>query len=104
MLSYPRTRAVLSLLPLAITVAAWQLTPVVASALGCRVGRLPNQDQCFVGGVDVLPSLKLLWTGGMWLWLPALIIGGLLFGEVMGAVMRPPWGRNTTLRRAARRP
>jgi hypothetical protein len=84
-------RATVSLLPVAVPLAAWQLSPLVGLKLGCpAVGK--SQAQCFVGSFEVMSSLSFAWWLGMLLWIPGLIVSGLWVGKIVAGQLRAPWG------------
>lgn len=85
-------RLSLSMLPLALTLVAWRLSLLLNTALGCdAVGKAPHA--CLVMGVDVQAALALVAWWGMLLWVPGLVLSGLLMGQVLAGKLPRPWGR-----------
>lgn len=84
------------MLPLALSLGAWKLSLLVNSALGCHaVGKSPQA--CLVMGVDVQPALALGAWWGMLLWVPGLVLSGLLVGQVLAGKLPRPWAWRRTV-------
>jgi hypothetical protein len=84
-------KVLLSFAPLAVTLGGWQLAVAVNDALDCSaIGKSPAP--CPVGGVDLQPVLSFFDWWGMLLWIPALLVSGLLLGQVLAPVLPRPFG------------
>jgi len=79
---------------------AWWGALRLNSILGCAaVGKRPLP--CIVLGFDLLPILSFLAWWGMLLWIPALLVSGLLVARVLLPLARPPFGTKRTDHRNA---
>jgi hypothetical protein len=87
------TSLVLRAMPVLIPLALWSGAPAVGDALSCPVGK--TREQCFVLGSDVVPLLSSLWWAGMMLWIPGLVITGILLGYLLRERLPRPWGRRS---------
>jgi hypothetical protein len=84
-------KAVLATLPLVVTLGGWRLALIADAALGCNtMGKSPSP--CFVGGADLQPLLSIVAWWGMVLWIPGLVVSGLLVGRVVAPALPRPWG------------
>ena len=85
------TKLVLASLPLVITLGGWKASLWVNSALGCSaVGKDPLP--CMLMGANIQPILFQASWWGMLLWVPGLIVSGLLFGSSVSHKLPKPWG------------
>ena len=60
----------------------WKGANALSIALQCE-GSLKSAQPCYVYGVDATPILSAVAWWGMLLWLPALVITALVFGELL---------------------
>lgn len=86
-----KTQILLSLFPLAITAGGWKLSIWLNDTLGCQsVGKDPLP--CIVFGTNIQYGLSFASWWGMLLWVPSLIISGLMLGKVLAQFAPKPWG------------
>jgi hypothetical protein len=86
-----KKQIIVSLLPLAITLGGWQLSLWLNDVLSCQsVGKEPLP--CVLLGINIQPSLSLASWWGMLLWVPGLIVSGLMLGKVLAQSAPKPWG------------
>jgi hypothetical protein len=86
-----KNRILIALLPLAITLGGWQFSLWLNDLLGCQsVGKDPQP--CIVLGANIQGPLAFTSWWGMLLWVPGLIISGLLLGKVLSTKVTKPWG------------
>ena len=86
-----KTKILLSLLPLAITLGGWKISAWLNSALGCEsLGKDPLP--CIVFGTNIQYGLSFVSWWGMLLWIPGLIVSGLMLGKVLAQFAPKPWG------------
>jgi hypothetical protein len=86
-----KTRVIVALLPLAITLGGWKLSILLNDALDCvSVGKDPQP--CMLLNVNIQLALSLASWWGMLLWIPGLIISGLMIGQVLSQIAPKPWG------------
>ena len=84
-------RLALAISPVLVALAAWHGAVLVNGSLGCRsVGKDPLP--CHFAGLDLQPALSLFAWWGMLLWVPALLVSGLLVARVLQPLFRPPLG------------
>jgi len=82
----------LCFLPLIVTLGGWRLALAVNDALGCdSVGKAVAP--CVAGGADLQPVLSFVAWWGMLLWMPGLVVSGLLLGQVLARRLPRPFGR-----------
>jgi hypothetical protein len=85
------TRIVASILPLVVTLGGWKLSIWLNDALGCEsVGKDPHP--CMVFGTNIQYGLSFASWWGMLLWVPGLIVSGLLLGKALAEYAPKPWG------------
>src|SRR5437763_1796482 len=84
-------KVLLAALPLVVTLGGWRLALVVNAALSCSaIGKSPSP--CFFRGADLQPVLSVVAWWGMLLWIPGLLLSGLLIGCVVAPALPRPWG------------
>ena len=84
-------RLTLSSIPLAVTLGGWKIAILANSVLGCgAIGK--HAQTCLVGSYDLMPILSFFSWWGMLLWIPGLIVSGLLVGEIAASRLPRPWG------------
>jgi len=84
-------RIIVALLPLSITLGGWKLSVWLNDALGCMsVGKDPQP--CMLFNVNIQQALSFVSWWGMLLWIPGLIISGLMLGLVLSQLAPKPWG------------
>ncbi len=89
-----RTKLALAMLPIACTAGAWLLSGYVNELLGCEaIGKAPQP--CMVQGWNVEPVFSSTFAFGMMLWMPGLLISGLLAGAAIAPLLPPPWGKKS---------
>jgi hypothetical protein len=85
-------KILLCFMPLAVTLGGWQLAIAVNDALGCdSIGKSPRP--CLAGNLDLQPMLAFVGWWGMLLWMPGLLISGLLLGQVLARRLPRPLGQ-----------
>ena len=85
-------KALLCFLPLLVTLGGWRLALAVDGMLGCdSIGKFPKP--CPAWGTDVQPVLSFFGWWGMLLWMPGLLISGLLLGQLLARRLPRPLGR-----------
>ena len=84
-------RLTLSLIPLGVTLGGWKIAIIANSVLGCEaIGKHPQS--CLVGSYDLMPVLSFFSWWGMLLWIPGLVVSGLLVGKIAAGRFPRPWG------------
>ncbi len=77
--------------PLGLTLGTWWLAELANKLLGCAaLGKRP--EPCVWRGIDLQPFIG----GAAWfatlLWIPALLVTGLLIARVARSSLPRPWG------------
>lgn len=86
-----RAKLALSSLPLLVTLGGWKCAVFLNSFLGCTsIGKDP--EPCMVAGFNIQSGLAFFAWYGLLLWMPALIVSGLLLGKTFAAFLPRPWG------------
>ena len=85
-------KALLCFVPLLATLGGWRLAVVVNDALACEsLGKRPAP--CLACGLDLQPLLSFVAWWGTLLWMPGLLISGLLLGQLLARRLPRPLGR-----------
>lgn len=85
------SRLAIAAAPLLASLVAWHGSGAIAKALGC-IALDKRPSPCIAFGNDVQPILSMLAWWGMLLWIPALIVSGLLVARVLVPLLNPPFG------------
>ena len=82
----------LASLPFVVTYGGWKLSSFLGASMGCPV---PSKDPqaCLVGTLNIEPLLGFIAWWGMLLWMPALLVSGLLIGSLAARQLPFPWGQ-----------
>lgn len=84
-------RITLASLPLLLCLAGWHGSSLVNEMLGCTaLGKYPLP--CIFVGLNIQPVLAFAWWYGMLLWVPALVISGVLLATAVTPLFSAPFG------------
>lgn len=91
--------AALASLPVLLPLMCWKAAYPIAEALGCHEN-FKVASGCIADGNNWEPLLGLLWLMGAMLWIPGLLIAGLLIGGRLRDRLPRPWGSRVKRSRA----